>query len=67
MTRSDSILALIHSDVGQLNIISAGGAKYYVIFTDDFSRAYWIYTMKEKNQVLSKFKIFKAMVEKETK
>ena len=36
---------------------------YYVSFIDDFSRKTWIYFLKGKNEVFSKFKEFKALVE----
>ena len=33
---------------------------YYVTFIDDFSRKTWVYFMKNKDEVFSKFKEFKA-------
>ena len=36
---------------------------YYVSFIDDYSRKTWIYFLKGKNEVFSKFKEFKALVE----
>ena len=39
------------------------GYVYYVSFIDDFSRETWIYFLKGKNEVFSKFKEFKALVE----
>ena len=36
---------------------------YYVSFIDDYSRKTWIYFLKSKNEVFSKFKEFKALVE----
>ena len=35
-------------------------------FIDDFSRKTFVYFMKQKSEVLDKFKIFKALVEKQT-
>ena len=43
------------------------GYVYYVSFIDDFSRMTWIYFMKNKDEVFSKFKEFKALIENHTK
>ena len=42
---------------------SLSGYAYYVSFIDDFSRKAWIYFMKNKDEVFSKFKEFKALIE----
>ena len=44
---------------------SLSGFWYYVTFIDDFSRKTWIYFLKSKesDEVLSKFKELKALVE----
>jgi len=56
-------LELIHSDVcGPVNITGYNGANYFVTFIDDYSRKSWIYTMKFKSEVLSRFKEFAEMV-----
>ena len=39
---------------------------YYVSFIDDYSRKTWIYFMKNKDEVFSKFKEFKALIENHT-
>ena len=36
---------------------------YYVSFNDDFSRKTWIYFLKSKDEVFSKFKEFKSLIE----
>ena len=36
---------------------------YYVSFIDDFSRNTWIYFLRKKYEVFSKFKEFKALLE----
>jgi transposase InsO family protein len=36
---------------------------YFVIFIDDYSRKTWIYFLKEKDEVFTKFQEFKALVE----
>ena len=40
---------------------------YYVSFIGDYSRITWIYFMKNKDEVFSKFKEFKALIENHTK
>lgn len=66
-TRSEGILDLIHSDVcGLMSTTSLNGYEYYVTFIDDFSRKTWIYFMKNKDEVFSRFKEFKALVENQT-
>ena len=40
----EDLLELIHSDVcGQLNINSLGGARYFTMFIDDYSRRIFAY------------------------
>ncbi|GAU31928.1 hypothetical protein TSUD_271130, partial [Trifolium subterraneum] len=55
-----------HYICGPLNPISNGGNRYFITFTDDFSRKTWIYFLKEKSSALDTFKMFKLMVEKES-
>ena len=42
---------------------SLNGYVYYVPSIDDFSRKTWIYFMKNKDEVFSKFKEFKSLIE----
>jgi transposase InsO family protein len=51
---------------GPMSQVSFGGARYLVIFIDDYSRMTFGYLMKAKSEVFSKFQIFKAKVEKQT-
>jgi transposase InsO family protein len=46
--------------------VSFGGASYFVIFIDDFSRKVWVYVLKRKVDVFNTFKQFRVMVEKRT-
>ena len=39
---------------------------YCVSFVDEFSRKTWIYFMKNKDEVFSKFKEFKSLIENHT-
>jgi hypothetical protein len=53
--------ATVHSDVcGPMQTESFGGARYFVTFTDDYSRCCAVYFMKQKLEVLEKFKEFEA-------
>ena len=62
--KAKGILDTVHSDVcGPMTTTSLSGYVYYVSFTDDFSRKTLIYFSKGKNEVFSKFKEFKALVE----
>lgn len=66
-TRAKNILDLVHSDVcGPMSQTSHGGANYFVLFVDDFSRKTFLYTMKSKSEVKDKFVEFKNRVERET-
>jgi hypothetical protein len=42
---------------------SIRGYVYYVSFIDDYSHKTWIYFLKTKDEVFSKFKEFKALIE----
>ncbi|CAL2228921.1 unnamed protein product [Prunus armeniaca] len=62
--KTTRLLDYIHSDVwGPALVKSLGGAHYYIIFLDDFSRKVWVYFMEEKYEVFTKFKEWKAEVE----
>jgi hypothetical protein len=42
---------------------SINGYVYYVSFIDDYSCKTWVYILKSKYEVFSKFKEFKALIE----
>ena len=55
---------LVHFDVwGPAPVTSVNGFRYYVIFVDHFTRFTWLYPLKYKSEVFSKFLLFKAFVE----
>ncbi|KAL0459208.1 UNVERIFIED_CONTAM: Retrovirus-related Pol polyprotein from transposon TNT 1-94 [Sesamum latifolium] len=65
--KTEGILDYVHSDVwGPTRKSSLGGSLYYVMFTDDFSRKVWVYFLKQKSEVLAKFKLWKVEVENQT-
>jgi hypothetical protein len=65
--RASEKLELVHSDIcGPINPTSNGGNRYFITFTDDFSRKTWTYPIIEKSSAFEIFKKFKALVEKES-
>ncbi|KAL4347037.1 hypothetical protein GQ457_17G009290 [Hibiscus cannabinus] len=61
---ASDLLGLIHSDVcGPMNTQARGGYRYFITFTDDFSRYGYIYLMRHKPEALEKFKEFKNEVQ----
>jgi hypothetical protein len=62
--KTEAVLELIHSNVcGPMPSSSISGYVYYVSFIDDYSLKTWIYFLKTKDEVFSKFKEFKALIE----
>jgi transposase InsO family protein len=60
-------LELVHTDVcGPIKPMSTGQNRYFLTFIDDFSRNTWIYLPKRKSEVFNCFKVFKAIVEKQS-
>lgn len=56
-TRATKLLEL------ELETESLGGAKYFLTFTDDYSKKFFIYVLQKKSEVIDKFKEFKKYVE----
>jgi hypothetical protein len=52
--------------VDQCSIPSTSGCRFYVTFIDDYSTRTWIYLINTKDEVFSKFREFKALVENQT-
>jgi transposase InsO family protein len=44
---------------------SLGGAFYFLLFIDDFTRYAWVYFLRRKRDVFEYFKEFRTMVEKQ--
>lgn len=66
-SRAESLCELIHSDIcGPIEVESLGGAKYILMFKDDYSGFKFIYLLKNKSQVAENFKKFIAMAENQT-
>lgn len=57
---------LIHSDVwGPSQEPSPSGSRYYVTFTDDYSRFRFVFFIKSKNEVLQRFKEITALIKQQ--
>ena len=57
--RAMEYLELIHSEVGEpVMLTSAGGARYWLTFTNDFTQGTWIYFIKEKSKSIQKLQEF---------
>eukprot|EP00794_Sanderia_malayensis_P011569 gene11569-biopygen9240 len=54
---------IVHSDVcGPMPVNSIGGSRYFVTFVDDFSKYTQVYFIKQKSDVLEKFKAFVTQI-----
>ena len=66
--RAETALELIHGDLcGPITPPTTGNNRYIFVLIDDYSRYMWSILLKEKSEAFEKFKIFKNMVEAETK
>jgi len=65
--RTSAPLEIVHADVcGPMRTPSHGGARYFLTFTDDFSRWTEVYFLKYKSEVSSKFLEYKHYAETQT-
>lgn len=65
--RTSELLEIVHTDVcGPIRTPTIKGNKYFVTFIDDYSRYSRVYILKNKNEVLDKFKEFKEIAETHT-
>jgi hypothetical protein len=46
-----------------MSILTRGGYRYFLTFTDDLSRYGYVYLMKHKSEMFEKFKEFQNKVE----
>ncbi|KAD3337408.1 hypothetical protein E3N88_32928 [Mikania micrantha] len=62
--RGEGLLDLIHTDVcGPFRSTTRDANRFYVTFTDDYSKYGYIYLIKHKSETFEKFKEFKQEVE----
>lgn len=65
--RAADVLELVHADLcGPMRTESLGGSRYFLLFTDDYSRMSWVYFLQLKSETFENFKKFKALVEKQS-
>jgi gag-polypeptide of LTR copia-type/GAG-pre-integrase domain/Zinc knuckle len=61
--RTTEVGQLIHTDVcGPIKPLSYRNNKYFVTFTDDYTRMTWVAVIERKNEVIEKFKEFRKML-----
>ncbi|CAL2258380.1 unnamed protein product [Prunus armeniaca] len=62
--RGSNPLELVHTDIcGPMKTESLSGNRYFLLFTDDFTRMSWVYFIRNKSSALECFRKFKAMTE----
>lgn len=60
-------LERIHADLcGPFSVASKGGHKYFLGLTDDHTRMYWVFFLRDKTGILQIFKDFKAIAENQS-
>ena len=65
--RRRDILKLVHTDLCRpMQTRLLGGAYYFLLFIDDYTRFTWVYFLREKSHTFEFFKEFRSMVEKQT-
>lgn len=57
------ILEMVHVDLGEIDVRSLGGAKYFLLFKDDYSHFRTVYFLKTKDEAASKLDLYVKMVE----
>lgn len=67
LNQSNQPFEIIHSDIWTSPIASLSGCRYYVLFLDDFSHYLWVYPIRRKSDVFSKFLHFSAYVSNQFK
>ncbi|KAD3639942.1 hypothetical protein E3N88_29165 [Mikania micrantha] len=62
--REKDLLGIIHSDVcGPFKPMTRNGERYFITFTDDYSRYGYVYLLRHKHESFEMFKLFKNEVE----
>ena len=62
--RAKDLLGIIHTDVcGPFKPITRYGERYFITFTNDFSRYGYVFLMKHKHEAFETFKLFQSEVE----
>ncbi|KAJ9547407.1 hypothetical protein OSB04_019950 [Centaurea solstitialis] len=62
--RATDLLEIIHTDVCRpFSHVARGGYRYFITFTDDFSRYGYVYLMRHKSETFEKFKEYQNEVQ----
>ncbi|RRC79072.1 hypothetical protein EH999_23675 [Escherichia coli] len=62
--RASDLLEIIHTDVcGPFSHEARGGYRYFITFTDDFSRYGYVYLMRHKSESFEKFREYQNEVQ----
>ncbi|KAJ9566883.1 hypothetical protein OSB04_002849, partial [Centaurea solstitialis] len=62
--RATDLLEIIHTDVcGPFSHVARGGYRYFITFTDDFSRYGYVYLMRRKSESFERFREFQNEVQ----
>ena len=62
--RAFDLLRLIHTDVcGPFRTMTRNSEKYFITFTDDFSRFGYVYLIKHKHEAFDVFKVFQNEIQ----
>ncbi|KAJ9538231.1 hypothetical protein OSB04_030964 [Centaurea solstitialis] len=62
--RATDLLEIIHTDVcGPFSHVARGGYRYFITFTDDFSRYGYVYLMSHKSESFERFREFQNEVQ----
>ncbi|KAJ9539066.1 hypothetical protein OSB04_031799 [Centaurea solstitialis] len=62
--RANELLGIIHIDVfGPFSHVARGGYRYFITFTDDFSRYGYVYLIRHKSKDFERFKEFQNEVQ----
>ncbi|KAJ9566114.1 hypothetical protein OSB04_002080 [Centaurea solstitialis] len=62
--RATDLLEIIHTDVcGPFSHVAKGGYRYFITFTDDFSRYGYVYLMRHKSESFERFREFQNEVQ----
>ncbi|KAL0345816.1 UNVERIFIED_CONTAM: hypothetical protein Sradi_4412900 [Sesamum radiatum] len=65
--RASAPLELVHSDIcGPMQTPTPRNKRYFILFTDDYTRHMWIYFLNQKSEAFSTFLKFKAQAERES-
>ncbi|KAJ9539151.1 hypothetical protein OSB04_031884 [Centaurea solstitialis] len=62
--RANDLIEIIHTDVcGPFSHEAIGGYRYFITFTDDYSRYGYVYLIRHKSEAFEKFKKFQSEVQ----